>query len=52
MLVNYKGERMKKILIILFFCIIQVFAFEELTSSNFDTKIKNQNVIVEFYASY
>ncbi len=43
---------MKKILLIMFFCIVQIFAFEELTVDNFDTKIKNQNVIVEFYASW
>ena len=43
---------MKKILLIMFFCIVQVFAFEKLTVDNFDAKIKNQNVIVEFYASW
>lgn len=41
---------MKKILLILFFAFSSLFSFEELTSENFDQKIANKNVIVDFYA--
>lgn len=42
---------MKKILfILLFFFTSSVFALEELTDKNFDEKIANKNVIVDFHA--
>lgn len=43
---------MKKILIILLFSFVSLFSFEHLTPENFDTKIKNKNVIVDFYATW
>jgi len=41
---------MKKIVLLMFFSIVSLFAYEELTVDNFDAKIKNKNVIVDFYA--
>lgn len=41
---------MRKIVFILLFSIVSVFAFEELSSSNFEEKIKDKNAIVDFYA--
>lgn len=41
---------MKKVLITLLFSFISVFAFEQLTVDNFESKIKDKNVIVDFYA--
>lgn len=43
---------MKKILIVLLFCMSSVFAFEHLTSKNFDEKVSGKNVIVDFYKEY
>lgn len=43
---------MKKILIILFFSFISLFAFEELNVNNFDEKIKGKKVVVDFYQSW
>jgi thioredoxin 1 len=41
---------MKKIFLITLFSIVSLFAYEELTIDNFDSKIKDKNVIVDFYA--
>lgn len=41
---------MKKIIMILMFSIVSLFAFEELTLDTFESKIKDKNVIVDFYA--
>lgn len=41
---------MKKIIIIFMFSIVSLFAFEELTLDTFESKIKDKNVIVDFYA--
>jgi thioredoxin 1 len=41
---------MKKIVLLIFFSIVSLFAYEELTVDNFDAKIKDKNVIVDFYA--
>ena len=41
---------MKKIILLMFFSIASLFAYEELTVDNFDAKIKDKNVIVDFYA--
>ena len=41
---------MKKIILIMLFSIISLFAYEELTVDNFDSKIKDKNVIIDFYA--
>jgi len=44
---------MKKVLISLLFLLVSnLFAFEHLTQSNFDEKIKGKNVIVDFYAQW
>jgi thioredoxin 1 len=43
---------MKKIVLALLFSIISLFAYEELNIDNFDSKIKDKNVIVDFYASW
>ena len=40
---------MKKLLIFLLLSIGTLFAFENLTADNFDEKISNKNVIVDFY---
>jgi len=41
---------MKKLLLVFLFCFSSLFAFEELTSKNFDQKIANKNVVVDFHA--
>ena len=41
---------MKKILILFLFTVVSLFAFEELTTENFETKIKDKNAIIDFYA--
>lgn len=41
---------MKKILIIMLISIVSLFSYEELNSDNFEAKIKDKNVIVDFYA--
>ena len=43
---------MKKMLIIFLFSIGSLFALETATADNFDQKISNQNVIVDFYATW
>ena len=43
---------MKKILLTLLISMISLFAFEELTSENFDKKIANKNVIIDFHANW
>ncbi|MGB6329926.1 MAG: thioredoxin domain-containing protein [Halarcobacter sp.] len=43
---------MKKILIILLFGFGSLFAFEHLTTENFDKKIEGKNVIIDFYATW
>lgn len=43
---------MKKVLVILFFSFISLFAFEELTSDNFEMKTSKGNVIVDFHATW
>ena len=40
---------MKKIALVLLFSFISVFAFEELTADNFDEKIKDKKVVVNFH---
>ncbi|WP_265734124.1 hypothetical protein [Poseidonibacter lekithochrous] len=41
---------MKKLVLFLFLGFSSLFAFEELTADNFDQKIANKNVIIDFYA--
>ena len=41
---------MKKVLLVLFFAFSSLFAFEDLTKENFDQKIANGNVLVDFHA--
>ena len=44
---------MKKLLFILLFLFsTSAFAFEELSEANFDEKVANKNVIVDFYATW
>jgi len=43
---------MKKLIIILLFSITSLFAFENLTASNFDSKVNNKNALVEFYTTW
>lgn len=43
---------MKKIVISLLLSVVSLFAFEHLTVENFDKKIKDKNVIVDFYATW
>lgn len=43
---------MKNLLLILLFSFSSLFAFEDLTADNFDKKISNKNVVIEFYASW
>jgi len=43
---------MKKLIIVLLFSITSLFAFEDLTASNFDSKVNNKNVLVEFYTTW
>ena len=41
---------MKKIILLMLISIASLFAYEELTVDNFDEKIKDKNVIIDFYA--
>lgn len=43
---------MNKIIFLFLFSVISVFAFEELNIDNFESKIKDKNVIVDFYAPW
>lgn len=43
---------MKKLLIVLLFSFSSLFAFENLTADNFDKKISEKNVIVDFYYTW
>jgi thioredoxin 1 len=43
---------MNKIISLFLFSVISVFAFEELNMDNFESKIKDKNVIVDFYAPW
>ena len=43
---------MKKIVILLLFSFISLFAFEELNADNFDEKIKGKKVIVDFHQKW
>ena len=43
---------MKKLILAMMFSAISLFGFEHLTEDNFDKKIKNKNVIVDFYATW
>ena len=43
---------MKKILVIMLFSIVSLFSYEELNMDNFESKIKDKNVIVDFYAPW
>lgn len=43
---------MKKVILILFFMFSSLFSFEELTLNNFESKIKDKDVVVDFYAPW
>lgn len=43
---------MKKIILTVLLGVVSLFAYEELTIENFDSKIKDKNVIIDFYASW
>ena len=43
---------MKKIFLIMQFSIVSLFSYEELNIDNFESKIKDKNVIVDFYAQW
>ena len=43
---------MKKIIMILMFSMVSVFAFEKLTLDTFEEKLKGKNAIVDFYADW
>lgn len=43
---------MKKIFLMMLLSMVSLFAYEELTMDNFDSKIKDKNVIVDFYADW
>ena len=43
---------MKKIILILLFSFISLFAFEELNANNFDEKIKGKNAVVVFHQTW
>lgn len=43
---------MKKLIVVLLLSITSLFAFENLTADNFDAKVKDKNVIVDFYATW
>ena len=43
---------MKKLLLILSLSFSSLFAFEHLTLENIEDKIKNKNVIIDFYATW
>lgn len=49
-MIYLKASFMKKILITFLFTVVSLFAFEELTTDNFQSKIKGKNVIIDFYA--
>jgi thioredoxin 1 len=43
---------MKKVLMILFFSMISLFAFEELNEKNYMEKISGKNVLLDFHSPY
>ena len=43
---------MKKLLFILLLSFTSMFAFEDLSSTNFDEKVKGKSVILDFYATW
>lgn len=43
---------MKKIVLVLLFSVFSLFAFENLNNTNFDQKIANKNVIIDFYSNW
>ena len=43
---------MKKLIAILFLSFTSLFAFENLTLENIESKLANKNVIIDFYASW
>lgn len=43
---------MKKIVLLLFLTFGSLFAFEELTANNYEQKVNNKNVILDFYATW
>jgi len=43
---------MKKLLFILMLGFTSLFAFEDITSMNFDEKVKDKNVILDFYTTW
>ncbi|RXJ98260.1 thioredoxin [Arcobacter sp. CECT 8986] len=43
---------MKKIFIFMMFSVVSLFAFEHINIMNIDEKIKDKNVIVDFYATW
>ncbi len=43
---------MKRVLILFMFSIISLYAFEELNPQNIEAKLKNKNVILDFYADW
>ncbi|QKF78757.1 thioredoxin [Arcobacter defluvii] len=43
---------MKKVVLSILVSAISVFAYENLTIDNFESKIKDKNVIVDFYATW
>jgi thioredoxin 1 len=43
---------MKKFFILFLLSFASLFAFENLTSDNFDQKVSNKNVIVDFYYTW
>lgn len=43
---------MKKLLFILLLGFTSLFAFEDITATNFDEKVKDKNVILDFYTTW
>lgn len=43
---------MKKVLMILFFSMVSLFAFEEINEKNYMEKIKGKNVLLDFHSPY
>jgi thioredoxin 1 len=43
---------MKKIFFVLLLSITSLFALEDITSSNFDDKVRGKNVILDFYTTW